>query len=278
MEFSTEELNLARDRLYQNVIDYFLARNDLEALYVQGSIAAGTADKFSDIDLRVVINPKAYQRYISERFDAPKQWGEWIYNEWGGRSWVCVSHFKPFNKIDVLYFKPEELQPSPWFLLPTEVIYDPKGLVQQVVRASAKSDFSLLTGDEVERLISKGLAYAEEVYRRVMRNELFYAQSLLDSFRWILIQFDDYLQHSLPSSGFGSPSHFERRGSQATVELLKNSYAILERQSILEALKKLLQYYRDRVIQLHKLLSLKRSLKVDLDWLDTISKLCDSNL
>ena len=83
MEFSTEELNLARDRLYQNVIDYFLARNDLEALYVQGSIAAGTADKFSDIDFRVVINSKAYQHYISERFNAPKQWGEWIYNEWG---------------------------------------------------------------------------------------------------------------------------------------------------------------------------------------------------
>ena len=278
MEFSTEELNLARDRLYQNIIDYFLARNDLEALYVQGSIAAGTADKFSDIDFRVVINSKAYRRYISERFNATKQWGEWIYNEWGGRSWVCVSHFKPFNKIDVLYFKPEELQPLPWFLLPTEVIYDPKGLVRQVVRASAKSDFSLLTGDEVERLISKGLAYAEEVYRRVMRNELFYAQSLLDCFRWILIQFDDYLHHSLPSSGFGSPSHFERRGSQATVELLKNSYAILERQSILEALKKLLQYYRDRVIQLHKLLSLKRSLEADLDWIDTISKLCDTNL
>ena len=162
--------------------------------------------------------------------------------------------------------------------MPTEVIYDPKGLVRQVVRASAKSDFSLLTVDEVERLISKGLAYAEEVYRRVMRNELFYAQSLLDRFRWILIQFDDYLQHSLPSSGFGLPSHFERRGSQGIVELLENSYAILERQSILEALDKLLQYYRDRIIQLHKSLSLKRSLEADLDWIDTISKLCDTNL
>lgn len=278
MKFSTEELNSARDRLYKNVIDYFLARDDIEALYVQGSIAAGTADEFSDIDFRVVINPKAYRDYISERFNTPKQWGEWIYNEWAGRSWVCVSHFKPFNKIDVLYFKPEELQPSPWFLLPTEVIYDPKGLVQQVIQASPKSDFSLLTVDEVERLISKGLAYAEEVYRRVMRNELFYAQSLLDSFRWILIQFDDYLHHGLPSSGFAPPSHFERRGSKITVELLENSYAILERQSILEALQKLLQYYRDRVIQLHKLLSLRRSLKVDLDWLDTIAKLCDSNL
>ena len=276
MKFSTDELELARDRLYQNTIDYFLAKDSIEALYIQGSVAADSADEFSDVDLRVVINPKAYQRYISERFDAPKQWGEWIYNEWAGRSWVCVSHFKPFNKIDVLYFKPEELQPSPWFLLPTKVIYDPQGLVQQVIQASQKSDFSLLTVDEVERLISKGLAYAEEVYRRVRRDELFYAQSLLDSFRWILIQFDDYLQHSLPSSGFGLPSHFERRGSKTIVEVLKKSYAVLEQRSLLQALDTMLHQYQQQVIQLHKSLFLKRSQEVDLNWINTILKLCNS--
>ena len=276
MEFSTEELNLARDRLYQNTIDYFLAKDSIEALYIQGSVAAGSADELSDIDFRVVIHSKAYQSYISERFDAPKLWGEWIYNEWAGRSWVCVSHFKPFNKIDVLYFKPEEIQPSPWFLLPTEVIYDPQGLVQQVIQASQKSDFSLLTVDEVERLIGKGLAYAEEVYRRVRRDELFYAQSQLDSFRWVLIQFDDYLHHSLPSSGFGSPSHFERRGSKNIVEVLKNSYAVLEQRSLLQALDILLHQYQQQVIDLHKSLSLKRSPEVDLDWINTILKLCNS--
>lgn len=278
MEFSTEELNSARDRLYKNVIDYFLAKDNIEALYIQGSVAAGSADEFSDIDLRVVVHPKAYRRYISERFDAPQLWGEWIYNEWTGRPWVCVSHFKPFNKIDVLYFKQEELQPSPWFLLPTEVIYDPKGLVQQVIQASQKLDFSLLTVDEVERLIGKGLAYAEEVYRRVKRDELFYAQSQLDSFRWVLIQFDDYLHHSLPSSGFGSPSHFERRGSKTIVEVLKISYAVLEQRSLLQALDTLLHQYQQQVIQLHKSLSPKRSLEIDLDWIDTILKLCSFDL
>lgn len=277
INFSTEELNLARDRLYRNTIDYFLAKDGIEALYIQGSVAAGSADEFSDIDLRIVVNPKVYRRYILERFDAPKQWGQWIYNEWTDRFWVCVSHFKPFNKIDVLYFQPEELQPSPWFLLPTKVIYDPQGLVKQVVQTARGSELALFAVEEVEQLISKGLAYAEEVYRRVMRDELFYAQSLLDSFRWVLIQFDDCLEHNFPSSGFGSPSHFELRGSKTAVESLKNSYAVLERRSILAALDKLLQCYRDRVIELHRLLSLKRSLEVDLDWIDTISQLCNSN-
>jgi predicted nucleotidyltransferase len=133
MRFASEELNIARQQLFNQVVEYFVDRNGVEALYIQGSVAEDSADEFSDIDFRVVIKPKFYQQYILERFSAPKQWGRWIYNEWTDRSWVCVSHFKPFNKIDLLYFKPEELKPSLWFALPTQVIYDPKKLVQQVI-------------------------------------------------------------------------------------------------------------------------------------------------
>ncbi len=199
---------------------------------VLGSVAEDSADEYSDIDFRVVIKPKFYQQYISERFSAPKQWGKLIYNEWASRPWVCFSHFKPFNKIDLLYFKPTELKPSPWFALPTKIIYDPKGLVQQVIRDSQNLKHNLLHIEEIDRLISKGLAYAEEVYRRVMRGELFYAQSQLDSFRLILIQIDDFLHQNTLLSGLGSPSHFEQRGSKMLVETMQLSYVTLEKQSI----------------------------------------------
>ena len=153
----------------------------------------GSADEWSDLDFRVVVKPKFYQQYLSERFTAPQQWGEWLYNEWAGRSWVCVSHFKPFCKVDMLYFQPEQLEPSPWFALPTKIIYDSKGLVRQVVRDSQNIKPIAIDTEEISRLMSKGLAYAEEIYRRVMRGELFYAQSQLDSLRCVLIQLDDYL-------------------------------------------------------------------------------------
>ncbi|MGK7949534.1 MAG: nucleotidyltransferase domain-containing protein [Xenococcaceae cyanobacterium] len=110
MDFSAEELNVARQRLYNKVVNYFITREGVEALYIQGSVASGSTDEFSDIDFRVVISSEFYERYISERFSAPQHWGEWLYNEWSGSFWVCVSHFKPFNKIDLLYFKPEELR------------------------------------------------------------------------------------------------------------------------------------------------------------------------
>jgi predicted nucleotidyltransferase len=153
MRFSSQELDVARQSLLDRVIKYFLNREGVEALYIQGSVASGLTDEFSDIDFRVVIQPEMYEQYTSERFSVPKHWGEWLYNEWTSNVWVCVSHFKPFNKIDVLYFKPEHLQPSLWYLLPTQVIYDPKNLVQQIIEASQKIEFILDVG-ELDRLIS----------------------------------------------------------------------------------------------------------------------------
>lgn len=272
MGFSSEELNAARQRLLNRVIEYFWAKEGVEALYIQGSVAAGSTDEFSDIDFRVVIHPEVYEQYISERFLAPQKWGEWLYNEWTDSFWVCVSHFKPFNKIDVLYFKPKQLQPSPWFSLPTQVIYDPNGLVRQIIQASHGLTFTLDIG-EVDRLISKGLAYAEETYRRVMRDELFYAQSLLDSFRGILMQFDDYFRNS-PSSA--SAPHFEQRGSKTLIRVLESSYATLDKPSILHALSRLLKVYQNQVAQLHEALTLQRNEEADLYWINTMLDLCSA--
>mgnify|MGYP001822861313 CR=1 FL=1 len=161
-------------------------------------------------------------------------------------------------------------------MLPTQVVYDPKGLVRQVIQTSQELKFTLLNIEEIDRLISKGLAYAEEVYRRVLRNELSFAQSQLDSLRWVLIQFDDYFQNSLPCSGFGSPSHFEQRGSKKLVEVLKLSYPLLEKSLILKALGELLRFYQSQVIKLYDTLPLKRNKQTDLDWIDSLLELCES--
>ena len=276
MEFSAEELNAARQLLLDRVVEYFLAKQGIEVLFVQGSVASGSTDEFSDIDFRVVVQPEFYEHFLWERFSAPKHWGEWLYNEWTGIQWVCVSDFKPFNKIDVLYFKPEHLQPSPWYLKPIQVIYDPKTLINQVIEASQGLEFTLDV-DEVNRLISKGLAQAEEVYRRVMRGELFYAQSLLDNFRGSMMQIDDFFLKN-PSSSMAPASHFEQRGSQALIEALKHSYTLLDKQSTLNALGVLLNVYQYQVIKAHEMLSLQRDRETDMYWIDILIKLCEVSL
>ena len=273
MGFSPKQLNLARQNLLDGMTEYFLAKEGIEVLYIQGSVAAGTTDEFSDIDFRVVIDVDRYEQVTSERFEAPKHWGDWIYNEWTDRFWVCVSHFKPFNKVDVVYLKPEHIQPSPWYLLPTQIVYDRQNLIKETIRASKGIEFTLEV-NEINRLISKGLAYAEEVYRRVMRDELFYAQSLLDTFRGFLIQFDDYSQNS-PFMSSASPSHFEQRGSRTLIETLKLSYTPLERQPMLYALSKLLKVYQSQVVELHEKLPLQRDQITDLGWISTMLSLCE---
>ena len=80
MGFSSEELNAARQRLLDRVVEYFLAKKGVEALYIQG-FAAGSTDEFSDIDFRVVIQPEVYEQYILERFFAPQHWGEWVISD-----------------------------------------------------------------------------------------------------------------------------------------------------------------------------------------------------
>ena len=269
MKLNSEELNLARRCLLYKTVKYFLKREGIKALYVQGSVAADLTDEFSDIDFRVVIESKLYKKYISERFSAPKRWGEWIYNEWAvSRPWICVSHFKPFNKIDVLYLKPEEIQPSPWFLLPAKIIYDPEGLIRQIIQVSDGLKFTIDI-EEIDRLISKGLAYAEEAYRRVMRDEMFYAQSLLDSFRQVLMQFENFLENRPHFV-----SHFEQRGSKTSIEILKLSYTSLEKKLMLQALSRLLKLYKNQIVKLYKIVYLQRDREADLLWINNIDNLC----
>lgn len=149
------------------------------------------------------------------------------------------------------------------------MIYDPQNLIEGVIQASQGLSF---TPDhrEIDRLISKGLAYSEEIYRRIMRDELFYSQSQLDSLRAILMQFDDYYQGA-PSTG---ASHFERRGSHPCVEALISSYSPLERVLLLKALLKLLKLFHHQISQLQQTFNLQRDITTDLAWIHTIETLC----
>lgn len=92
---------------------------------------------------------------------------------------------------------------------------------------------------------------------------------------YLLVAFlDDYLHQNSLSSGFGSPSYFERRGSQMAIASIQLSYSSLEKQSIFRALSKLLKVYQTQIIQFNRTLPLKRDRKTDLYWIDTIIKLC----
>ena len=76
------------------------------------------------------------------------------------------------------------------------------------------------------------------------------------------------------SSSIGSLSHCEHRVSQMLIEAIQLSYTTLDKTSILQALKILLNAYQTQVIGIYEELSLKRDRQKDLNWIDNIIELC----
>jgi hypothetical protein len=186
---------------YQGVVGIFLG----------GSLAAGTADAYSDIDLRVVVTPDRHRWFIEHRRKIPNSWPGFLFNEWLPRTQHCVSHFKPFNKIDIFYYAADALKPSPWYTLPIKPLHDPEGFVSNLIANSTGLGFEV-TEDEVDYSISKGLSAAHEAFRRARRGEILYAQTLLDEFRQHIMQADDLLFDRTPDLMLHAK--FDQRGTE----------------------------------------------------------------
>src|SRR5215475_8635795 len=115
-----DELVGARDVLLERTVSFFTARQDVTGIFLSGSLPAGSADAYSDIDLRVIATPEGQARLVSGRLDWPTSWGDLLFNELVDGTQHCVSHFRPFVKVDVFYWTPQMLKPSAWFRMPTK--------------------------------------------------------------------------------------------------------------------------------------------------------------
>lgn len=93
-------------------------------------------------------------------------WDELLYNEYS-TSWknMCVSHFKPFIKVDIFYYIETDLLPSLWFNKGIKIILDKKNFLNERVNNSRELEFEM-PNKEINILINKGLAlvhkYIEE--------------------------------------------------------------------------------------------------------------------
>ncbi|TGR72435.1 hypothetical protein EN837_03565 [bacterium M00.F.Ca.ET.194.01.1.1] len=254
-------LSDARDRLISVAIDHFSVDPDVLGLFVSGSLAAGSSDAYSDIDLRVVVRHERHSWFVEHRRDFPKQWPGFLFNEWVAGARHCVSHFSPFNKIDIFYLDAAALKPSPWYRLPVIIHHDPEKVVAGLVDHSKWLNFEI-TADDIDFSISKGLAAAHETYRRAKRGELFYSQTLLDELRQHIMQSDDWLNGRTPETTI--LAKFDRRSSPDVRQVLAGSYCEYDADMILGALSRLLVVYRDQVMRLHEGFKLSRPLKNDL--------------
>jgi predicted nucleotidyltransferase len=200
-----------REQLLDEIVRDFAQDVAVVGIFVAGSLADGTADAHSDIDLRVVVTPSAIAEFCSKRLERPRRWTGFLFNEWGEDHTCCVSHFEQFAKVDVFYIAADQLKA---WLRPAahiRVVHDPTDLLtvaQQDVFTAAVEPTNCKA---VEQLVGKATAYAIEVARRVARGELMYAQSMLEGLRNRLVVLEDLLERRRP--GVDCPAHLEKRVS-----------------------------------------------------------------
>lgn len=264
-----ETLTAARDRLLAIASEHFASDPKVVGVFLGGSLAAGRADAYSDIDLRVVVAGDSHAAFVARRREIPKPWPGFLFNEWVPGAQHCVSHFQPFGKIDIFYHSADALLPSPWYRLPIKVLHDPNGIIADLVERSKDLRFAVAE-EEIDFSISKGLAAAHEAYRRAMRGELFYAQTLLDELRQHIMQADDWLCDRTPETAV--LAKFEKRARREVLSALADSYGPCERQAILTGLRALVTLYRRQVLALHDKFPLSRPAANDIAALDCLDR------
>jgi hypothetical protein len=266
----TADLVKGREALLATASQTFSSSLDVVGVFLAGSLAAGTADAYSDIDLRVVVRAERHAWFVERRREFPKAWPGFLFNEWLPGAQHCVSHFRPFNKIDIFYYSADTLHPSPWYTLPVKILHDPDGILADLVDRSKGLEFEI-SEDQVDHAISKGLAAAHEAYRRIHRGELLYAQTLLDEFRYQIMRADDLLFDRTPQAALRAK--FDQRGSPTVMAALSTSFCSYDAGALDSHLMALLPLYRDQITQLHAKFGLSRPLASDLAALDALTAL-----
>ena len=181
------ELPKYRDHLLQTAVSDLASDANVLAVYLGGSLARGNFDVYSDIDLRVVVKPETHQNFVNDKFNRSKRWGNVLFFEDSGPKFShTVAHFDCFVKVDIFYYKPDDLRPSLW-LHDTKIVYDPHGIVRKIYEDSLKMTYSA-SFEEFEQWRGKVFAYMHEVYRRVMREEFSYALKMLNGLSWLIVQ------------------------------------------------------------------------------------------
>ncbi len=171
-------------------------------------------------------------------------------------------------KMDVFYWTPEMFKPSPWFRLPTKVFLDRTGIIRDVLAASRLLPFGPPEDLEVSRILSKALATVHETVRRARRQELFYAQTLLEQSRAYLMQLDTWLQRWNPEQSVDLKMH--HRLNPALMQILERSYVGFDAEAVEAAVIGLTTHLRKQIPRLHEAFRLARPIANDLHAADIV--------
>ncbi|MEW4353680.1 nucleotidyltransferase domain-containing protein [Streptococcus pneumoniae] len=232
----------------------------IKGIFLGGSLANQTADAYSDIDFRIVvddvINPSdVLVHCFKELTDCLFMEEQYAH--------FAVVHFRQFVKLDLFIYQKKQVQPSLW-LKDIAILRDEGDYLQTIKEASQALEFTV-EQDQLDEYLSKYYAYLHEWVRRTKRAEKTYALHCLLGMRHILVSLS-YLNQSLLPNSLGDWSKYEGQKSHLDAEVasLCSKYPVENRD--MEALT-------EAVRQEALLLAKTYQLEVDLDQFEDVVRL-----
>jgi hypothetical protein len=203
-----------RKRVMDSIERDLLNDDNVLAFFYGGSIGNENTDLYSHIDLRVVVKPEKIKEYISNKKKRPQNWGNVLYFEdVNPFSIYTVVHYECFIKVDTFYYKPDDIRPSVW-LKNIKIIKDKDEMIAGILKKAMALTYEP-SFDEFELWRTKFFAYLHEAYRRVMRNEYYYALNCIDSLR-LLMATAWYINAGVQPNAFGDWAKYE--GERSNLE------------------------------------------------------------
>ncbi|MFC5464148.1 aminoglycoside 6-adenylyltransferase [Lederbergia graminis] len=239
------------------------------AIYYGGSIGNQNTDLFSDIDLRIVVKDECFEDYRLHKKQRARNWGNVLYFEDFPWTSYSIAHYDSFIKVDSFYYKITDIQPSIW-LQNINIVHDSTGLVNDALEKSMKLMYKP-TMEEVEIWRTKFFAYAHEVYRRVMRNELYYALHCLDNMRLSMVT-AWYMDAGIQPNTFGDWAKLEGNRSKLSdsqLLLLEKWDSSRDPTQITHVMQSMFPEFK----RVHKSLCEKLGIAENPEWVDRILRM-----
>lgn len=237
-----------REELIRAIEGDLLTDENILGVFYGGSLGSNNTDLYSDIDLRIVVKDDVFENYKLNKNQRTKKWGRVLFFEGFPGSNYTVAHYDTFIKVDVFYYKVQDIQPSIW-LQDIKIIHDTNDLLKNTLEKSAKLSYSTNV-QEVEIWRTKFLAYTHEIYRRLMRKEIYYALNCLDNLRLSVVT-GWYMDAGFQPNTFGDWAKLQGNRSKLSEEqldLLEQWYSSQDPDEIFNVVKKIIPEF----LKVHK--------------------------
>ncbi|WP_369693627.1 hypothetical protein [Lentibacillus sp. CBA3610] len=198
-----------------------------------------------------------------------RNWGRVLFFEDLPWTSFSIAHFDTFIKVDTFYYTTKDIQPSIW-LQNIKVVHDPAGFVNEVKQQSLNLSY-FPSVQEVELWRANFFANFHEAYRRIMREEIYYALHCLDNLR-MSMAIAWYMKSEIQPNTFGDWAKIEGKRSELKdwqLSLLAQWHSSRDPNEILNVIKEIVPEFK----KVHKYLCEKVEIEEQPQWVEEILKM-----